>query len=68
MQWDKAGFLDEVSHPKPLHHVDPAVVHDASKPAIDPNTHIGPSPVKAVVEQIKEGHYIPTLHHVEGAP
>jgi hypothetical protein len=64
LQWDKEAFLDEVAHHKPLQHVDPSKVHDASQPVIDPNTHIGPSPVKAVVEQIKEGK-VPSLHHVQ---
>lgn len=63
-QWDKDGFLQEVSAPHHLRHVDPRHIHDASKPTIPADAHVGESPVKAVMQQIDSGD-VPALKHVQ---
>lgn len=67
VQWDKDGFLQEVSAPHHLRHVDPNQIHDASKPAIPADAHVGESPAKAVLQQIDSGD-VPALKHVQPPP
>jgi hypothetical protein len=64
MQWDKQGFLKEVSGEHHLHHVDPSQIHDASKPAVPADAHVGENPAKAVLQQISSGD-VPELKHVQ---
>jgi hypothetical protein len=64
LQWDKDGFLHEVAAEHHLRHVDPSQIHDASKPAIPADAHVGESPAKAVLQQIGSGE-LPPLKHVE---
>lgn len=64
LQWDKQGFLNEVAAEHHLRHVDPSQQHDASKPAIPADAHVGESPAKAVLQQISSGD-VPELKHVQ---
>lgn len=64
MQWDKQGFLKEVSQEHHLNHVDPSQIHDASKPAVPADAQVVEPPAKAVLEQISSGD-VPALKHVE---
>lgn len=63
-QWDKQGFLNEVSAEHHLRHVDPTSIHDASKPAIPADAEVHESPAKAVLQQISSGE-LPHLKHVD---
>jgi hypothetical protein len=67
MQWDKDGFLQEVAAPHHLRHVEPSQIHDASKPDIPADAHVGESAVKAVMQQIDSGD-VPPLKHVQPPP
>jgi hypothetical protein len=64
LQWDKEGFLQEVSAEHRLHHVDPSQIHDASKPVIPGDAQVVESPAKAVLQQISSGE-LPHLKHVQ---
>jgi hypothetical protein len=64
LQWDKDGFLHEVAAEHHLRHVDPSQIHDASKPVIPADAHVGETPLKAVLQQIGSGE-LPPLKHVE---
>eukprot|EP00877_Chromochloris_zofingiensis_P011579 jgi/Chrzof1/6675/Cz19g05100.t1 len=61
---DRSPFLQEVSSPQALRHVDESQVHDRSTPHIEPGTHIKDNPAKAVLAQLASGE-LPPLKHVD---
>lgn len=63
-QVDRSPFLQEVSSPQALRHVDESQVHDRSTPHIEPGTHIKDNPAKAVLAQLASGE-LPPLKHVD---